>query len=333
MQAIELKRVSLLAGTTPVHRLERLERALGQQAPHLWAKRDDLTPLALGGNKLRKLEYLLADALAHRADVIVTAGAAQSNHCAQTAAACNRLGLECVLVLRGPQPAARQGNLVLDALFGARVVYRDMDLETRNEAAQEVVAGLEAAGRRPYFIPVGGSNGLGAVGYANAALELAEQARADGIEVSAVLCASGSGGTQAGLVLAQQHFGLPLRVIGVSVRADSQSLCRRVASIASEGARLLAGQPIDAGQVEVLDAYVGPGYGVVSHDGREAIELLARTEGIMLDPVYTGKAMAGLIDQVRQGHFSADDNVVFVHTGGAAAVFAYSRELLDDEAI
>lgn len=324
----ELPRVELLVAPTPLVEAPRLSAALG--GPRIWLKRDDTTPFALGGNKLRKLEFLLADALKQQAEVVVTAGAAQSNHCVQTAAGCNRLGLDCVVVLRGEPDAEIQGNLLLDHLLGATVRLGRMTMDERNESARSVVEELSSEGRRAYYVPVGGSNGLGVIGYAQALFEIVEQAEAAGFEPDAVVCASGSGGTQAGLVLGAAALGGRSKVHGISVRADSATLAKRVALLAAEGAAVV-GEPAPAAEdVIVHDEYVGAGYGALTDASREAILLLPATEGVFVDPVYTGKALSGLIGEVRRGRWGKGEDVVFVHTGGAAALFAYGSNLLNE---
>jgi D-cysteine desulfhydrase family pyridoxal phosphate-dependent enzyme len=319
-------RVDLIGGPTPLQPAPRLSAALG--GPEIWLKRDDLTALALGGNKLRKLELLIAEAKARGADVVVTAGAAQSNHCVQTAAACNVNGLDCVVVLRGTEDTPVAGNLLLDHLLGAEVRLRDMSMDDRNAAAEAVAEELREEGRRPVVVPVGGSNALGVIGYAYAAFEIADQARSAGVAPAALVCPSGSGGTQAGLVLGALALGRPFEVHGVSVRADRATLAARVARLASDGAALVDETPVDPETVVVHDGYVGPGYGELTAGSLEAIRLIARTEGVFVDPVYTGKALSGLIGEVRAGRWAGGEHVVFVHTGGAPALFAYNERLL-----
>jgi len=293
-------------------------------------KRDDQTGLATGGNKARKLEYLMAEALGRECTAVVTVGGPQSNHCRMTAAACRRLGLEPYLLLTGPQPAEAEGNLLFDRLFGAHLRFVD----TTDEAAIAVeLACLEedarAAGHRPYVIPLGGSTALGAAGYVEAMRELERQATC---RVDHVVVASGSGGTQAGLVVgAGAWFGGP-RVHGVSVSRPREVLVPLVARLADETARLLGVDPPAADAVVVHDCYFGPGYGVMTEDCREAIRLVARTEGLLLDPVYTGKAMAGLVDLVRKGVFERGQTVVFWHTGGVPALQAYRKWFAGDTA-
>ncbi len=321
----DIPRVPLVHQPTPLHPLPRLSREAANGV-QVWCKRDDLTWLALGGNKLRKLEFLLRDALDQGADTVITTGAAQSNHARLTAAAATSLGLRPVLVLRRPVVGPTQGNLLLDDLLGAEVRFGEW--ATWEEGArllEEVAAELRAAGRHPYIIPMGGSNALGALGYVVAAREIAQQAEALGIEVSTLLCVTSSGATQAGLLLGQRLFRLPFQVIGVAV--SEATAASEVARLASEAAALLEAEPVPEEAVLLLRDYIGPGYGRV--DGRtvEAVRLVARLEGVLVDPVYTGKAMAGLLDQVRKGRWQPGEAVVFLHTGGIPALFAYGDAL------
>jgi D-cysteine desulfhydrase family pyridoxal phosphate-dependent enzyme len=298
---------------TPLHPLPRLTAHLG--GARLWIKRDDLTGFALGGNKVRKLEFFLAEARAAGADVLVTAGGHQSNHARVTAAAAAMAGLECVLVLSGGTPAAETGNLALDRLFGASVRFVERGPD-RGPALEAVARELSAAGRRPLVIPVGGSTPLGALGYVEAAREAAAQLRALGLAPAALVHGSSSGGTQAGLVVGCQAAGLATRVIGVSADETRADLGGMVAGIAGPLAARLGQAPPPAAAIEVLDAYVGAGYGIPTEASEEATRLFARLEGIALDPTYSAKAAAGLIDLVRQKAFRPDDVVCFWHTGG-----------------
>lgn len=312
---------------TPLERMARLSQHLG--GPELWIKRDDQTGLATGGNKTRKLELLIADALAQEANVVLTAGAAQSNHCRQTAAAAARAGLDCVLVLRGEAIPREQwsGNLLLDDLLGARIWWAGAD--DVNDALEAATQAERAAGRKPYAIPVGGSNAVGAAAYAQAFEELWEQMAAEGIDFDRVLFASGSGGTQAGLVVGAKACGYEGQVLGISVSRTSEDLGAKVSALLEPTA---AGLGLDLAfgpeDVQVNDGYLGGGYGVLTDAEREAVRLVARNEGILLDPVYTGKAMAGLVGLVRRGEIGAGERVLFWHTGGIPALFAYTDQLL-----
>ena len=309
---------------TPIEKLERLTRHLG--GPAIYVKRDDQTGLATGGNKVRKLEFLLADARAQNADHIVTLGGPQSNHVRQTAAAAARLGLGCSLVLRGNPPAQRLGNLLLDELLGAKIHWSGA--RTRDEVAIEVMETLRRSGARPYLIPVGGSNGLGALGYTLAMDEAVDQLAAQNLAIDAMVFASSSAGTQAGLALGAAVRGYRGRVLGIAIDAPAAELAAHVTGLALEAARV-AGVSVTADQlrVEANSDYLGGGYSVVGELERDAIRTVARTEGLLLDPVYTGRAMGGLFDLIQRGEFTKDQTLLFWHTGGTAALSAFSEKL------
>jgi D-cysteine desulfhydrase family pyridoxal phosphate-dependent enzyme len=323
---------------TPLEPLTRLGKVLG--IPSLWIKRDDQTGLALGGNKTRKLEFLIADALAQKADVILTAGAAQSNHCRQTAAAAARAGLPCVLVLGGSAPEFPNGNLLLDTLLGAEIHWTDRD--RRGERMQEIAETYRRAGKHPYVIPYGGSNGVGAQGYVLAMQELMEQVKQTGVRPDTIIVASSSGGTQAGLVLGAKLYGYTGKIVGVSIDKGERGPERfevELAAIANDTAGIMeAGVRVTAEDFLVDYGYLGEGYGVVGAVERESLPLMARHEGIILDPVYTGRAF-GAVLKYRQEHGAGNgekeknegESVLFWHTGGAAAVFAYSKEMKSEE--
>jgi L-cysteate sulfo-lyase len=318
-------RVPLAHLPTPLGELPRLSRTLG--GPRLWIKRDDLTGLAGGGNKARKLEFFLADALAQRATTLITTGAPQSNHALQTAAAAARYGLQCVLVLRGMMPPAITGNLLLDRLVGARIRWTgDRD---RNEVMEEVAEEERAAGRKPYIVPYGGSNALGASAYVLAMEELARQAAQQGLHFDHIVFASSSGGTQAGLVVGARAVNFAGRILGISVDQPEERLRATVLDLARLAiAHLQFRFEITPDEVLVNDRYRGQGYAIMGEPEREAILLAAQTEGLLVDPVYTGRALAGLIDLVRKGEFSRQETVLFWHTGGIPALFAYADQLL-----
>lgn len=327
MTAADLPRIPLAVLPTPLEEAPRLSRYLG--GPSILVKRDDLTGLALGGNKTRKLEYLLADAVARRADTVVTLGAAQSNHARQTAAACNRLGLRCVLVLRGAETAPGQGNLLLDHVLGAEVRLVDaLDDYELAGVAEDVARELRDGGARPYLIPYGGSSAIGAAAYVAAFEEL--QRQLGGAPIAAIVHATTSGGTQAGLLVGALRSSSRVQEIGISAGPSGEAAARTVTSVMRDlVARLeipLAPHPDD---VIVYDEWVGPGYALPSDEAGEAIRIAARTEGLILDPAYTGKAMAGLIGLVRRGAFSRGDVVVFWHTGGTPALFAMTEGLVE----
>lgn len=312
-------RVPIAHLPTPLEMLPRLTALLG--GPQLWVKRDDQTGLATGGNKARKLEFLVAEALAQGADTLVTCGAAQSNHARQTAAAAARFGLTCTLVLRGEPPPQAQGNLLLDQILGAEIVWAGADdLSARLE---ETADALRSRGRRPYIVPYGGSNPVGVCGYIAAMEELLAQAAPIGAFFDHIVLASSSGGTQAGLMVAARALGYRGRILGISVDMPAGPLRRRMAELAAATADHL-GLPLSFASEDfaVEDGYLGGGYGVIGDREREAIRLLARTEGLLLDPVYTGRAFGGLIDLIRRGAFSPQERVLFWHTGGVAGLFA-----------
>jgi D-cysteine desulfhydrase family pyridoxal phosphate-dependent enzyme len=317
---------------TPLEPLTRLSASLG--GPTIWIKRDDQTGLATGGNKTRKLELLISDALAHDADAVLTVGAIQSNHCRQTAAAAARAGLECILVLRGHAPPREQwtGNLLLNDLLGARIWWsEDQDPLAAMDAAAEAE---RAAGRTPYPIPYGGSNQVGAAAYALAFEELWQQTRATPTEqplhFDRVVFASSSGGTQAGLIVGAKACGYEGQVWGISVDKTGGHLGETVSALLAATASYLgldlAFSPDD---VLVNDQHLGGGYAVLTQAERNAVRQLAQLEGILLDPVYTGKAMAGLLAMILRGEIGGQETVLFWHTGGLPALFAYTSELAE----
>ncbi len=328
MQLEALDPLDLGHWPTPLEPLPRVSRKLGRF--DVWVKRDDQTGLATGGNKARKLAYLMAEAVRQGADPVMTTGAQQSNHARQTAAAAARAGLPCVLVLGGEPPAAAQGNYLLDTILGAEVRWAGeqplMAALTREATA------LREAGRAPYVIPYGGSNSLGVCGYVAAMLELWEQMRARDLHFGSIVVASSSGGTQAGLLVGARALGYPGRILGISIAEPAKSFRQEIAQLANGAAKLLALDiAIAPADVLVSDAYLGGGYGVVSDLEREAIALAGRTEGLLVDPVYTGRALGGLIAQARQGTFAPGERVLFWHTGGTPALFAYGDAALPKE--
>ena len=319
---------------TPLERLPRLSAHLG--GPQIWIKRDDCTGLSTGGNKTRKLEFLMGDAREQGADTVITQGATQSNHARQTAAATARLGLDCHLLLEDRTGSEdpeynHSGNVLLDQLHGATVsrLPGGTDMDGEMSALAERLSG---EGRKPYVIPGGGSNEIGALGYVNAALELLTQANDMDLRIDHVIHATGSSGTQAGLVagLTGARTGVPVLGIGVSAPREEQE--RDVFALAERTAdKLGITGAVTRADIVVNSDYVGRGYGIPTDGMFEAVGLVARLEGLLLDPVYSGKAMAGLIDLIRKGHFGREDNVVFLHTGGSAGLFGY-RSVFADEA-
>ncbi|OGD27473.1 MAG: hypothetical protein A2Y56_06355 [Candidatus Aminicenantes bacterium RBG_13_63_10] len=336
-------RLPLIPFATPLHGLEKMSARLA--GPNIWMKRDDLTGLAFGGNKLRKLEYILPDALGRGADTIVTWGSLQSNWCLQTAAAARKSGLRTVLILfktsgLDPEP---DGNLFLDLLAGAevriveaapgKVVSLEAALAHLDAAADEV----RSRGGNPYLIPVGGSmpacsmtRPLGAVAYVRALVETAEQARDLGLDVGTIIHATGSGGTQAGLVVGAKALGLDARVIGISVSDEKESFARLVLDICRLTEEALEVETrVEPGDIVVLDDYLGPGYGFVDESVARTLASVFREEAVVLDPVYTAKAMIGLEDLARRGLIPHDRATVFFHTGGTPALFPHRRKILE----
>lgn len=317
-------RVPLAYAPTPLEHLPNLSKSLDGE--DIWIKRDDCTGFALGGNKVRKLEFLMAQAQAEGATVIVTAGGTQSNHVRQTAAAAVRLGMRCHCVLervRTDDLYESNGNALLDHLFGAvpRFIDKDADMDAAIVAMRDELA---AAGEKVYVVPVGGSNPLGALGYVDCAFELAAQMRDMGVHPGLIVHASGSAGTQAGLLVGLALAGLEIAVMGMCVSRPGADQQKKVQALVSETCDFI-GRPDLADVIEVScdGSYVGPGYGVETPEMSEAVRLLARTEGIFLDPVYTGKAMAGLVDYAKTGKLAGAGPVLFLHTGGTPALFVY----------
>jgi D-cysteine desulfhydrase/L-cysteate sulfo-lyase len=325
----ERTRIALATLPTPFEACIRLSEELGRHgpAPAIWIKRDDCTGFAGGGNKARKLEYLVAEALQQGADVLVTMGALQSNHARQTAAAAARHGLSCVLLLADAvadrsEAYHTNGNQLLDRIFGAQIRFLAAG-EDGVAVAAETMAALAAEGRKPYFIPVGGSNALGSLAYREALLELAAQAREQALALDHLVVATGSGGTHAGILAGVEDAGLSCRVHGISVSRSSEEAGSIVAGLVQEIFALEGRERGAVAGLEVDDSHIGSGYGQPTAAMIEAVELVARTEGILLDPVYTGKAMAGLLALVRSGAIAPTETVVFWHTGGAPGLFAY----------
>lgn len=315
-------RIELIAGPTPLEYLPRLSAYAGRD---IYIKRDDLTPLGMGGNKLRKLEFLAADAMSLSADTLVTAGAIQSNHVRQSAAVAARLGMHCVALLENPihtqaDNYLHNGNRLLLEYLGCEVELVD-ELHQPDVQLDELSDRLQTRGARPYVIPIGGSNALGSLGYVNCADEIARQAQALNIDFAAVVVPSGSAGTHAGLAVGLQHVMPQTELVGVTVARTINDQQPKVLRLQREIAALLHTQ--NQTPVTLWDEYFAPMYGMPNEQGMEAIKLLARLEGIMLDPVYTGKAMSGLLDGISRHRFKHAGPVLFVHTGGAPALFAY----------
>ena len=310
-----IERVKFANLPTPVSSLPRLSEALG--GPEIWVKRDDLTGLAFGGNKTRKLEFVLADVLKNNAQTLISVGAAQSNHCRQTAAMAAKFGLDCILVLSGDPKEELSGNLLIDEILGAKIVWTDK--ESRDATLQVTYETAEKEGRKPYLIPLGASNPIGSVAYAFAFEEIMQQMS----KVDWVVFPSSSGGTQAGLVLGAAREQWTGHILGISVdrgEVELQNIVSNLATLASKN----IGESISFTPDEILvnADYLGGGYGVVGDPEIEATRLFARLEGIILGPVYTARAAAGMIDLIRKGFFKPTDRVLFWHTGGTPTIFA-----------
>jgi L-cysteate sulfo-lyase len=327
MNLARFPRIRLAHLPTPIEKMENLSNHLG--GPNLYIKRDDCTGLGTGGNKTRKLEFLMAEALAQGADTVITQGATQSNHARQTAAAAAKLGLDCRILLEQRVTGfgdeyEESGNVLLDHLFGAEIADRLPGGTDMAAALAGLEEELRAKGRKPYAIPGGGSNPVGALGYVACATELLQQSFELGLRLDHIVIATGSAGTQAGLVagLHGANAGVPLT--GISVRAPKARQEENVHRLTVATAELLGlAAPVPRSAVMAEDGYVGPGYGMPTPEMIEAVTLTARHEGILLDPVYTGKGMAGLIGLIRAGRFARNENVLFIHTGGAVGLFGY----------
>jgi L-cysteate sulfo-lyase len=327
MNLARFPRVRLGHLPTPLEAMPNLSKLLG--GPTLYVKRDDCTGLSSGGNKTRKLEFLMADALAKGADTIITQGAVQSNHARQTAAAAAKLGLKCEILLENRTGSnspdyCGSGNVLLDHILGAptQMFPGGTDMSAAMDKAAE---NIRAKGGKPYIVVGGGSNAIGALGYVNCAMELVAQANDMGLRVDHLVHATGSAGTQAGLVAGLEGIRSGIPVLGIGVRAARPQQEENVFKLACATANLLGiSGAVARDRVVANTDYVGPGYGMPTAAMIEAINILARQEGILLDPVYSGKGMAGLIDLIRKGHFKKDENVVFLHTGGSVGLFGYN---------
>ena len=322
------KRVHLCHQPTALEEMPRLTKAL--KGPRLWIKRDDCTGLATGGNKTRKLEFLMADALEKGADIVVTQGAVQSNHVRQTAAAACKLGLDCYALLERRVPEKgpdyeRTGNVLFDQIFNTRIEFRPAGLDM-NAEARAVTERLRADGRKAYFIPGGGSNEIGALGYVSTAQELLQQCTAMQLETKLVVLSTGSAGTHAGMVAGFHALGCEIPILGISVRQPEKTQVENVYNLAMKTAAQLTDKPLPRERVIVDDGYVGEGYGIPTETMVQATNMLAQNEGILLDPVYSGKGMAGLIGQIQSGQISKDGDVIFLHTGGSVSLFAYEDQ-------
>ena len=326
MHLARFPRVHLAHLPTPLERLDRLSEALG--GPEIWIKRDDCTGLSTGGNKTRKLEFLMAEALAWGADLVMTQGATQSNHARQTAAFAAKLGMDCHLLLEDrtgykEDNYNHNGNVLLDVLHGATYEKRDTGLDM-NAEMEEVAERFRKDGRKVYTIPGGGSNTTGALGYANCALELVGQANDRDLVIDHIVHATGSTGTQAGLVTGLKAINAQIPVYGISVRAAKGAQEQNVFKLAEATAdRLGCSGIVSASDIVANSDYVGGGYGIPTEDGLDAIRMFTKLEGILLDPVYSSKGAAGMIDLIKKGHFKKGQRIVFLHTGGSVSLFGY----------
>ncbi len=331
MNLAKFPRRRYTAGQTPIEKAHRFSEAL--DGPDIYIKRDDLLGLSAGGNKTRKLEFLVADALAQGADTLITCGAVQSNHCRLTLSAAVKEGLKCRFVLEERVPGSfdpkASGNIFLYNLLGIeeiKVVQAGSDLMAEMEQVEEELA---AEGRKGYIIPVGGSNAIGATGYVACAQEILDQTFELGLNIDALVCASGSAGTQAGLITGFYGCNMNIPVVGINVSRAKEEQEDIVYGLVRETANHLGVNfEIPRDTVTCFGDYVGPGYSLPTPEMAEAVKLVARTEGILLDPVYTGKTMAGLIDLVRRGYFKKENNILFVHTGGSPALYVYKEYIL-----
>ncbi|MDJ0821916.1 MAG: D-cysteine desulfhydrase [Paracoccaceae bacterium] len=329
MNLARFPRVSLAHLPTPLEFMPRLTAEL--DGPEIWIKRDDCTGLSTGGNKTRKLEFLMAEAKDQCADVVLTQGATQSNHARQTAAAAAKLGMDCHILLEDRTGYNHEnykfnGNVLLDVLHGASIEHRGPDLDM-NAEMEAVADKMRADGRNAYAIPGGGSNATGALGYVNCALEMLNQFVTTGLKVDHIVHATGSAGTQAGLVTGLKAMNANIPLLGIGVRAPKPKQEQNVYNLAVKTAEKLGCPGVVAPEDVVANTdYVGPGYGMPAADTLEAIDIFARTEAILLDPVYSAKGAAGLIDLIRKGHFKKGERVVFLHTGGAIGLTGYTHE-------
>ncbi len=330
MHLARFPRVFLAHLPTPLERMDRLTEALG--GPEIWIKRDDCTGLSTGGNKTRKLEFLMAEAQAEGADMVMTQGATQSNHARQTAAFAAKLGMGCHILLEDRTGSNdlnynNNGNVLLDHLHGATIEKRGPDLDM-NAEMEAVADRFRSEGRKVYTIPGGGSNPTGALGYVNCAYELVGQLNDRGLAVDHIVHATGSAGTQAGLITGLKAINANIPLLGIGVRAPKEKQEENVFALAEKTAEKIgAGGVVKRDDVVANTDYVGEGYGIPRADTIEAIEMFAQLEGILLDPVYSGKGAAGLIDLCRKGYFKKNQRVVFLHTGGAAGLFGYDAAL------
>lgn len=328
----KFRKISLAFLPTPFEYAGNLTKLLN--GPKIFFKRDDCTGLAFGGNKTRKLEYIMADVLEKKADVVITIGGLQSNWARQTAASANKLGMETILVLNGKEPEEYQGNLLLDSILGCNIKFKPYtEEEEQKEEFGETPITAEFAeevkrnGKTPYIIPLGAPNPVGNLGYINAVKELKEQSEKSGIHLNYIVSAVGTGGTQAGIELGLRLFKMNTKCYGISASLHIKPKSQEIADLCNQTIKYfeLRCSQFSPGEITVNYDYIGKGYAIPTNECIEAIRTVAKTEGIILGPVYTGKAMAGLIDLIKKGEFNKNDNIVFVHTGGEPANFAYHK--------
>jgi D-cysteine desulfhydrase family pyridoxal phosphate-dependent enzyme len=326
MNIHSLPRFPLATLPTPLDELPRLSQELGAR---VLMKRDDLTGFALGGNKARKLEFLIADALAENADVVVTGGGVQSNHIRTTAAAARKAGLDAVGIFFASQRGERNGNLLLDEILGAQLIYFNANKNETERAIETVCDDLRAQGRKPYLIPVGGSTKRGCVAYMLAVEELQAQLRAQNIQPDAIVITTGSCGTHAGILAGVKFFGMNAPVHGITVSRPVEECRARIARLMHETAQFIEhALPLDDAEIIVHGEYIGEAYAKITPEARSAIYRVAQLEGIFLDPVYTAKTMAGLFDLIRRGVLKRDSTIVFWHTGGTPGLFGFPKDVL-----
>lgn len=323
-------KIDLALLPTPLQPLDKLSSQL--KGPRIWLKRDDLSGCAESGNKIRKLEYTFAEVIKNGCDTVITCGGLQSNHCRATALLARRLGLKCILLLRGDKPTHYQGNTLIDVLSGAEVHYIDAAHYQSNlpQMLETCKIKLQQRGRKAWVIPTGASDGIGIWGYINAIAELQRDIEALSIKPSHIITATGSGGTQAGLTLGCQLFGLNSKVVGINVCDDKEYFQQKVKADIQEWQLLYDPKMIfdtESITVNVIDGYVGKGYAKASEDVFNTIRLLAECEGVVLDPIYTGKAFFGLIEEIRKGFFNSADDIIFIHTGGIHGLYAYQEDI------
>ena len=319
----KFKRIKLWHFPTPIEHLKKISQFLG--GPNIFIKRDDCTGLATGGNKTRKLEFLMPEAINKKADLVITIGAVQSNHARQTAAACTLLGLKCLIILEQrlkdpPESYMKSGNVFLDKLFGAEIVLCPKN-ENVSDYSQKIVQDLQLKGTNIYFIPGGGSNEIGALGYVGCLNEIIKENSK--YNFTQIVHATGSAGTQSGLLAGRKYFNCKIPVTGISVRYDKTTQVEKVYAVTKKTCEMLQCNILDKSEIVVYDEYIGPGYGEPTDGMIEATKLLAKKEAILLDPVYSGKGFAGLIGLIKNKKFTKSDNVLFIHTGGAVSLFAY----------